>query len=129
MVAFNVPDDQPDHPLRAARAALDMRDSLERFIAEDQPDIMPVLRFGFGLHTGTVVAGYLGAEDRYTYAAIGDATNVAFHICSQAAGGQIIISQATLDLLGDQVKVKPLDAFPLKRRRATLAMYELEGLV
>jgi CheY-like chemotaxis protein len=31
MGAFNVPDDQPDHP---QRAALDLRDSLERFAAE-----------------------------------------------------------------------------------------------
>lgn len=129
MAAFNVPDDQPHHPLLAARAALDVRDSLERFAAERQAASLPVLRFGIGLNTGPVTAGYLGVEYRYEYAAIGDTTNVAFHLCSKAAAGQILIGQMTLQRLDGRARITPLGSVQLKRRHMPLPVYELVGLV
>jgi class 3 adenylate cyclase len=129
MAAFNAPDDQPDHPLKAARAALDVRDALERFTAQRQAASLPVLGFGIGLSTGPVVAGYVGVEYRYEYAVMGDTTNVAFHLCARAEAGQILISQMALDRLGDKARVIPLGPMQLKRRRVPVPTYELGELV
>lgn len=129
MITFNVPEDQPDHIMRSVQTALEMRNDLEHFALQNQtaPNL-PVMRFGFGVHTGPVLTGYLGAENRYVYAAVGDTTNVAFHICSRATAGQIIISQAVLDQLEGQIETVSLGTFPLKRRREAMPIYELLGL-
>lgn len=125
MAAFNVMDDQPDHPMRAMRAALDARNSLTRFVALERPEDVPELGFGIGVSTGLVTVGYLGSQNRYRYAVVGDTTNVAFHLCSMAAENQIILSQTTMDVVRDRVSVKPLGDVTLKRRKRPLAIYEL----
>lgn len=117
MGAFNVPDDQPDHPQRAARATLDLRDSQERFAAERETSGLPALRVGIGLSTGPVIAGYQGTEHRYEYSTLGDTANVTFHVCGQAKPGQILISQALQERLGDWAKVETLGSVRFKRRR------------
>ncbi|MBN1148478.1 MAG: hypothetical protein JXA78_14555 [Anaerolineales bacterium] len=119
------------HPLHAARAALETHASLARFNAEhhflhkkasDAPE------FGIGVNTGWIVSGYLRAGDRYQYSMIGDTTNVASHLCSNAAAGQTIISQNTLDHLQGLARVNPLGKAHLKRRREPIEIYELVEL-
>lgn len=128
MAAFNVPDDQPGHALLGAQAALDIQRGLARFADECLGSNMPVLHFGVGLNTGPVIAGYQGTRHLYKFATLGDTTNVAFHICSRAAGGQVLISQHSMERLGRRAHVTPLGTIHLKRRRALLPIYELLGL-
>lgn len=128
MAAFNVPDDQPDHVLRGTRATLEIRDSLERFVDRSKSCSTPGMGFGFGVSTGWVTAGYLGSNHRYQYAAVGDTTNVAFHLCARAEAGQVLISDTTRTQLGQQARVRQLDMANLKMRRASTNIYELVGL-
>ncbi|MCP5098998.1 MAG: adenylate/guanylate cyclase domain-containing protein [Chloroflexi bacterium] len=126
MATFNLPDALPDHVNRAVIAALDIRKSLELFVAEERAQNIPALGFGIGICMGSVTAGYLGSEDRYRFSVVGDATNVAFHLCSRAAAGQIILSHDMLKELDDQFLIKPLGVVNLKRRRLPLRIYELQ---
>jgi len=128
MAAFNAPDPLPDHPLSGVRAALDVRDSLERFAKQAQLEALPAVGFGIGVCTGQATTGYLGVENRCRYSIIGDTTNVAFHLCSRAAAGQIIVGQPTLDRLAGQAQTVPLGETRLKQRRATVILHELVGL-
>ena len=75
---FNALGDQPDHALRAVRAAIAIRDASERIRART-PD-WP--RFRVGVNTGPVVIGNVGAGDQRSFSAIGDATNVAARLQS-----------------------------------------------
>lgn len=127
MATFNAPDEIPDHALRAAQTALDIQIRLSQFIEANKEDI-PILKWGTGIHTGQVTMGYLGVEERYRYAVFGDATNVAFHLCSQANGGQIIISHSTLRSLVDIVETTSLGDIVVKSRQKPLATYELHAL-
>lgn len=127
MATFNVPEEQEDHALRAVYTALDIQKQLAQFTRANAAEIPPA-EFGIGIHTGEVIGGYLGVKNRYRYAVVSDTTNVAFHLCSKAAGGQIIISQATLNLLGNALSVEPLDSVILKNRKQSLPIYELQGL-
>ncbi len=128
MGAFDVPNDQPGHPHRAAKAALEVRESLERFAAERKAAGLPVLRFGMGLSTGPVIVGYQGTEYRYEYSALGDTTNVAFHISSQAKAGQILIREELRNRLGERAKVRSLGTGRFKRRRERMPVNELVEL-
>ncbi len=128
MATFNLPDELPDHANRAVIAALDIRESLEKYVAEERSQDVPALGFGIGICTGTETAGYLGSADRYRFSVVGDVTNIAFHLCSRAAAGQIILSHETLMHIDDRFLIKPLGLVNLKRRKLPLRVYELQEI-
>jgi class 3 adenylate cyclase len=131
MAFFDASAPGDDHPLRAIRAALEAHASLKHFSAEHHivnKIISDAPEFGIGINTGWVVTGYLNAGNRYQYSMIGDTTNIASHLCSQASAGQTIISQSTLDHLEGQVRVNPLGKAHLKRRREPIEIYEMVEL-
>lgn len=127
MGVFNVPDEQPDHAVRAIRAALDVQARLHAF-NESADTRFPAVSFGVGISTGTVIAGYLGVQQRFRYAVVGDATNVAFHLSSLAAAGRILISESTVSAAGDGIVVQEKGEFQLKRRRNLVKVYELSAI-
>ncbi|MCA9930756.1 MAG: adenylate/guanylate cyclase domain-containing protein [Anaerolineales bacterium] len=126
MATFNSPDELPNHVERAVIAALDIRTSLEKYVAAERSPQVPALGFGIGIDTGLVTAGFLGSTDRYRFSVVGDATNSAFHLCSRAAAGQIIVSHEVLMHLDERFLIRPLGVVKIKRRRMPLRIYELQ---
>lgn len=101
MGVFNLPVLQPDHAQRALEAGLDIQQSLRQHHVQRKASDSAQLPvgFGIGISTGRVVAGFLGMKQRYRYAVVGDTTNVAFYLCSQATSGQVILCESTLNAL------------------------------
>lgn len=124
MTTFNAPTDQPDHVERGLRAALAARDAIAAHNAASGSEIA----FGFGVHTGEVVTGYLGSHQRYQYSVVGDATNVAFHLCALAQPQQVITSHTTRALAGPQWVARSLGATQLKRRREPVELFDVQRL-
>ena len=124
MGVFNIPVDQPDHPVRAVSAALDIQQTLREFNARSD-NRYPNVSFGVGIATGPVVAGYLGFQRRFRYAVVGDATNIAFHLSSLAAADRILIAETTVANAGDKIDVQEKGEFQLKRRRNLIKVFEL----
>lgn len=58
------------------------------------------LNAGIGLHGGPVVEGLMGAPGRKGYDLLGDSVNTAKRLCDNALGGEILVSQELLQLLG-----------------------------
>jgi adenylate cyclase len=127
MGVFNIPEEQPDHPARAIRAALDIQASLRAFNQTADPRF-PAVSFGVGICTGPVIAGYLGFQQRFRYAVVGDATNVAFHLSSIAAADHILLSESTILAAGDGFSAREKGDFQLKRRRKLVKVYELTAI-
>ena len=110
MAWFNAPLPQPDHTLRAVRAALAMRDMVAK--SNLRHGRSEQLSFGVGIHVGEAVLGLVGTEQRLDYTAIGDSVNTARRIQENAAAGQILISRAAYESVGNYVQTG--DVFPLR---------------
>jgi class 3 adenylate cyclase len=122
---FNAPLPQPDHALRAARAAL----AIHRSIAELHQTLPRAfrLRFGIGISVGEAVVGNIGTPRLMNFTIIGETVNVGQRLQAQAAGGQTLICQQTFDLVRDHVRVAPLGTIELEGLPARQA-YELLGM-
>jgi len=125
MAWFNAPVPQPDHTLRAVRAAIAMRDAVARL--NDDLDTDEKLSFGIGIHTGEAVLGLIGTEKRLDYTAIGDSVNTAKRIQENAAGGQILMSCAAYERVKDLVKTRPCSSILAHGKREPIQVVELIG--
>jgi class 3 adenylate cyclase len=126
MAWFNAPIPQPDHALRAVRAALAIRSLVTVLHLELREDYR--LLFGTGIHTGEAILGLIGTEQRSDYTAIGDCVNVAKRIQESAAPGQILISEQTYRLIADDIAVKEVEPVIAKGKREPICVYEVVGL-
>lgn len=123
---FNAPIPQPDHTLRAVRAALGIRAAVQRLLRQLPPQHH--LHFSAGIHVGEAVLGLVGTEQRLDYTAIGDSVNTAKRIQENAAADQILISEAVYQRVAGQVLVRPAETVYAKGKREPLAVYEVIGL-
>jgi adenylate cyclase len=73
LCVFGAPADQPDHAARALRAARILREALK-----------PIADAGIGVASGEVVAGNVGAEERYEYTVVGRPVNTAARLADEA---------------------------------------------
>ncbi|MBP5601763.1 MAG: HAMP domain-containing protein [Treponema sp.] len=80
MALFGAPMQSESHASDAYAAACDMRNELVKMNQEFKAEGLPEIRFGIGLHSGTVLAGNIGAENRMEYTVIGDTVNTASRI-------------------------------------------------
>ncbi len=123
MGLFNAPLPQPDHVLRAARAAIGIRDAI-RGLHEQLPQEFH-LAFGVGIHYGDAVLGLIGTEKKFEYTAIGDSVNTAKRIQENAPANVILISADAYAQVADWVTVRAVDPVIAKGKAQPLQVYEL----
>jgi adenylate cyclase len=113
MVFFNDPAPQEDHAARAARMAIAIR---ERFaeVSEDWRRRGHVLQVGIGIATGYATMGRIGFEGRYDYGGVGNAIILASRLSSEAAAGEILVSQRTHAAIDGAVASTPAGERKLK---------------
>ena len=124
MAIFNAPVRQPDHPVRAARAALAFQ-ARTRELAADHAD-WPLFRVGIA--TGPAVVGNVGSDEVRSYSAIGDTVNLAARLQTSAQVGQVVVSPATAAALGSRATLRPIGALALKGKAAPVEAYELVAI-
>jgi adenylate cyclase len=101
MAVFGAPLEQEDHADRAVAAAREMvGDRLRRFndwLGEQGFEHR--FEMGVGLHSGPVMAGNVGSEQRMEYTAIGDTTNTASRLegMTKDSDAMVYVSTATRD--------------------------------
>jgi len=113
LVFFNAPMPLEDHAERAVRMAMEMREKMKS-LRDDWLKNGYDLHLGLGLVSGFATVGNIGFEGRMEYGAVGNVTNLAARLCSEAKGGQILTNQKTLTKLEELVEAEPLGAMHLK---------------
>ncbi|MEA2638829.1 MAG: adenylate cyclase [Chloroflexota bacterium] len=121
MVIFNAPLTQPDHGLRAVKAALDMQRS--------SATLEGGLAFGVGIHTGKAVVGTVGTIERMEYTAIGSTVNIASRLCDTAGKGEVVISEELYAELEGQIVAQRRSPIHVKNVERELVTYLVTGLV
>ncbi len=103
MAFWNAPVDVANHPRKALRAALGMRQTLARLNADDAFGFGAAqeVGIGIGIHTGIACVGNMGAETRFNYSAVGDTVNIAARIeaACKDVSFDILVSEATAQAL------------------------------
>ena len=98
---FGVPINLDYHPDLAVQAALEMRKGLAELNQERIRNGKQPFEHGIGVHTGKLLAGNTGSQDRLSYALIGGTVNLASRIAglNKTFGSDILVSSATVERL------------------------------
>lgn len=112
MAYFNAPLQQPDHVLRAVRAAWRICRSVEASHSQLPPALR--LQLGVGVSTGEVLVGNIGAPQMMSFTVIGDAVNMSRQLQEHARGGQVLISQEVYNMVHKHVQASPAGMIEFK---------------
>eukprot|EP00873_Tetraselmis_striata_P019588 jgi/Tetstr1/439852/TSEL_028263.t1 len=98
MVVSGVPEASQHHALKLACFAIEMREALLRY--NKRSNLAQPLSMRIGMHSGPVIAGVVGKR-KFLYDIWGDSVNVASRMESTGTPGQIQISDAMKELVGE----------------------------
>jgi class 3 adenylate cyclase/nitrite reductase/ring-hydroxylating ferredoxin subunit len=129
MALFGV-DDQPNAPLRAVNAALQILEAVDRM----KPFFAAMYDADFdvriGLHHGEAVLGSVGSIGHERLTAIGDVVNTASRIeaANKEAGTSLLISEDLHDIVSNCVSVADFVRVRLKGASDRITLYEVSDL-
>jgi adenylate cyclase len=126
MALFGAPTATPADARNAVHAAVAMQRELVRLKTELAAEGFGSIAMGVGLHTGVATVGYIGSERRSEYTAIGDTVNLASRLESNAAGGQILISEATARAAMSGFPLVRREPIIVKNRQQPVELYEVD---
>ena len=126
MAWFNAPIPQKDHTLRAVKAALLLRQTVESLYLTLPKDSH--LAFGVGIHYGDAVLGLIGTERRLEYTAISDSVNTAKRIQENSAKNQILISKEAYERVKNDIEVRHYAPMAVKGKSQPINVFEVLGL-
>lgn len=128
MALFNAPIDVDNHADFALKAAIGMRAIRDALNLELEKEGFPAIRTGFGIHTGTVVAGNIGSSIRMEYTVIGDTVNLASRLegVSKAFDSDIIISADTVRRLKGEYPLRRLGQVKVKGKDTPVEIFTID---
>jgi adenylate cyclase len=126
MALWGAPAVHPDDPCRAVQSALDQMEALGSFNRKRMERDLPPIAIGIGIHTGALVAGYVGSSKALSYTVIGDTANTSARLCGIALAGQIIVSENTLGRLCNRFEVEELPPAQLKGKEKPLRIFNVK---
>lgn len=130
MAVWGVPEVKPEDSYNAVRACLEMRQFMNAFNEEKSAEGKPKLGIGIGLHSGEVLAGNIGSEERLEYTIIGDTVNQASRIegANKAVSSDILISAETFALVKEKgIVAGPAIAIKAKGKANDVYVHQVIG--
>lgn len=126
---WNAPLDQPDHAVRACRAALEC----QKRLAELRPVFLKnyghELFMRIGVNSGPAVVGNMGSHNRFDYTAMGDTINLASRLegaCKQY-GIPILVGESTYRMAKDIILAREVDLIRVVGKTKPERVYQVMG--
>jgi adenylate cyclase len=85
------------------------------------------LALGAGVAQGYATLGAIGFEGRWDYAAIGNVTNLAARLCSEASAGQTLVDLKTMARIEGCVDAEPVGPLSLKGFSQAIPAFAIQG--
>ena len=124
LAVFNGRGDQPDHAVRAARAALELQRSMAA-LARRHPGWPPMR---VGINSGEAVVREVGGEGHVAYPLLGDTVKTGARLEQLAPAGGVLIGESTYRQLPTGTVVAPRAGLRVKGRTNTVDAYLLLAL-
>lgn len=113
----------------AVQAAIAMWSEVETLNQERAEQNLPPITIGIGLHTGTLMLGTIGEEERMEGTVISDAVNLASRLerLTRLYQATIVVSMETLNRLTDssRYKIRFLGIVQVKGKQAPVSVFEI----
>ncbi len=126
MALWGAPIPHEDDPDRAMQAAIAMQRSIDGLNARWAAQGRPGISVGIGINYGETFAGNIGSHLRLEYTVIGDAVNVASRLCSNALGGEILISDPFFQVLKQKPPVNARPPLVVKNRNQAVSVWSVQ---
>jgi adenylate cyclase len=127
-VIFGAPILRDNDAKRAVACAVEMQLAMAEVNRRCMEKGYPKVEQGIGINTGQLVVGNIGSKKRMKYGVVGRNVNLTARIESYTVGGQILISETTMEECGpilridDQMEVMP------KGVKKPITIYEVGGI-
>lgn len=109
-------------PIEAATNALKAARRIKKNLREVAGGTIDV---GIGVNTGEVLLGNIGTEERMDFTAIGDTVNVANRLEALARGGEVLVGEPTVKLVGNRFEFRDRGDQEIRGRQAVMRAWEL----
>jgi adenylate cyclase len=127
VIYFGVPTAHTNDEMRAASAAIAIRDVIMNFQAPVIGNTQPEVYCLIGIHSGpTFVAEVGDPRGRREYNVLGDTVNTTARLMSSAQKNQIVVSERVQKAISEKYECHLLGAVSLKGKNAPMQLYELE---
>jgi len=128
-VIFGAPVLRENDAKRAVACAIEMQLAMAEVNKRCSEKGYPQVYQGIGINSGQLVVGNIGSKKRMKYGVVGRNVNLTARIESYTVGGQIFISENTLEECGEELlRIDDrIDVMP-KGVKKPIAIYEVGGI-
>jgi adenylate cyclase len=123
MAVWGAPAERADHAEAAVAAAIRMAAISEQLVHSAKERGLPPLPSRIGVHTGPCLVGNVGAEERFSYAVVGEGVRTAERVegRNKLHGTSLLISAATASRVAGRFAIESVDGDPTVFRVAELS--------
>ena len=127
MAFWGAPVTQAHHAKLACSTALKCQSYLSGLAVESRAKSHAIFNTRIGIHTGDVIVGNIGYDERMNYTVIGDAVNLASRLegLNKFYQTKIMISEDTFSLVRDDFVARRIDLVAVKGKTQGVPVYEL----
>ncbi len=128
LAIFGAPVQREDDARRAVACAIEMQRAMAGVNRHCRRAGLPETAMGIGINTGEVVVGNIGGRQRTKYGVVGLNVNLTSRIESCTVGGQILISETTLEACGPILRIDSRAEVMPKGVSRPILTYEVGGI-
>lgn len=123
LVTFNLPISDDLHPEHAVLAAIELQQTINNRQFQGVS-----LGARVGIHTGEVISGAAGSDQRLSYTVHGDAVNLASRLeeMNKKYGTKILLSGDTAALLSDSHELEVVGQVDVRGRDNSIQVFKID---
>src|SRR5260370_16562723 len=125
LAVFGSPDPDPEHHRQALHAALAMQEAVQKLNGERKARNQPTCEIGIGVHSGDVLHGFVGTQERLEFTVVGHPVNPPPPSSPAPDANQLFSTSEFLNHLFREVEVESRDV-PTKHEGTWAAFRRLK---